>query len=672
MPTPFWSRLKEWLLAAPPPKAANENPRLLAGLLVALLVTLLGIAAVLFNLPLPAAKLTTYSLVIPTVLVLSLGAYLLNRRGYYTWAAWTLVGAACFLVDSIALLDPTTAQGEILPLFYAIFPIIIAGILLSGWAVLMVSLGQMAVLVLVVIQGLEAVTAVRIALFLLVHGVLAVTANWINRRNREQIDRQNQQLRASEERLSLVLEGSHDGFWDYDLTTGQAYTSPRAAAMLGYDLSDHATTLWMDLVHPDDVAGMVRAFEAHMAGETPLFQSEQRVRHKNGHWVWVELRGKVAARTPQGHPLRAAGTQTDITARKQAEQTLQEERVRLRAILAASRDGLVLVGHRGVIYIVNQPALSLLGLPDTPAEWEGRLIYRALQHLSNPYMSRDAMAEMERIRLGPEPPNQGEWELPNRHVAWFNLPVMDGDRWLGRLLVLRDVTEERQAAQLNHDLTRAMVHDLRSPLASLLATFDLLTYDATTPLTADQRTMLNLARTQANTMLNLVNGILEISQLESGHIQLELCAVRPIDLMLEGVYAQSALALLRQLTVTTAVPANLPLVWGDPNLLRRVLQNLLGNALKFTPEGGTITVSAQPVAGAVQFVVHNTGPGIPPELQAQLFRKFVTGAVAGRGTGLGLAFCRLVIEAHRGRIGVESTPETGTAFSFTVPLAAAE
>lgn len=679
MLTTSWNRVKEWLLATPPPQESNHRPRLLAGLLLVLTGVLLVIAVVLLNLALPPAKTQTYGMLLPAVWVMLALAYRANRRGHYLWGAWLLVGSINLLVIGIMLFDPTVAQGDVIPLFYTIFPIIIAGILLSGWSTALVAGVQVGLIALATTQWLDVTTGVRLMLFLSVHGILAVAANLINRRNREQIDRQNQQLRANEERLSLVLEGSQDGFWDYDLTTGQTYTSPRAAAMLGYDLSavqGYAVGLWMDLVHPDDLPGMVRAFEAHMAGNTPFFHSEQRMRHKNGHWVWVELRGKVAARNPEGRPIRAAGTQTDITARKQAEQTLQEERVRLRAILTASRDGMVLVGHRGVIYIVNQPALTLLGLPGSPANWEGRLIYRALHDLSHPLIAGDAHQEIARIKLGAEPPGEGEWELPNQHVAWFNLPVMAGERWLGRLLVLRDVTQERQADQLNRDLTHAMVHDLRSPLTSILATFDLLAFDTATPLADDQKRMLDLARTQANAMLNLVNGILEMHLLESGHMPLELCAVRPADLMLEGVYAQSALALMHRLQVHTQVPTDLPPVWGDPSLLRRVMQNLVNNALKFTPEDGAITVSAQalpeasPMPDHVQFRVHNTGPSIPPDLQAQLFRKFVTGQVRGRGTGLGLAFCRLVAEAHHGRIGVESNPDHGTTFYFTVPVAA--
>ena len=109
----------------------------------------------------------------------------------------------------------------------------------------------------------------------------------------------------------------------------------------------------------------------------------------------------------------------------------------------------------------------------------------------------------------------------------------------------------------------------------------------------------------------------------------------------------------------------------DTELIGRVLQNLIGNAIKFTPAGGVIRVSAHRDtvdARRVVMSVSDTGPGLPPEVQARLFQKFVRGAGSGRGSGLGLAFCRLAVEAHGGRIWADSTPGQGTVFRFTLPV----
>jgi signal transduction histidine kinase len=134
---------------------------------------------------------------------------------------------------------------------------------------------------------------------------------------------------------------------------------------------------------------------------------------------------------------------------------------------------------------------------------------------------------------------------------------------------------------------------------------------------------------------------------------------------------QQVLAQDKDITLVNHVPPDLPLVRADEGLIGRVLQNLVGNAVKFTPPHGRVTLSAelttmispQPI---VLISVHDTGPGIPPEIQSQLFHKFVTGPQKGRGSGLGLAFCKLAVEAHGQQIWVDSLPGQGTVFTFTI------
>jgi signal transduction histidine kinase len=118
----------------------------------------------------------------------------------------------------------------------------------------------------------------------------------------------------------------------------------------------------------------------------------------------------------------------------------------------------------------------------------------------------------------------------------------------------------------------------------------------------------------------------------------------------------------------------LPPVIVDAELIGRVLQNLIGNAIKFTPPGGSIRVSAQADAADTRHLVvsvSDSGPGLPAEVQARLFQKFVRGTGPGRGSGLGLAFCRLAVEAHGGRIWADSTPDQGSSFHFTLPVSMA-
>ena len=132
-------------------------------------------------------------------------------------------------------------------------------------------------------------------------------------------------LRENEERLSLVLQGSNDGFWDYDLRTGAVYYSPRWAEMLGYNLSeiDAGAHAWRDRVHPDDLSRAEEELDAHLKGKTEHYHSEFRMHTKSGDWKWILARGMAVERDDEGKPLRIAGTHTDITERKEAEEQLR-------------------------------------------------------------------------------------------------------------------------------------------------------------------------------------------------------------------------------------------------------------------------------------------------------------------------------------------------------------
>jgi signal transduction histidine kinase len=158
--------------------------------------------------------------------------------------------------------------------------------------------------------------------------------------------------------------------------------------------------------------------------------------------------------------------------------------------------------------------------------------------------------------------------------------------------------------------------------------------------------------------------------LESGQVPLNRTQIRLEDLVAEVMEMQLPLAAAKELQLENQVRTDLPPVWADAELISRLLQNLVSNAIKFTPEGGKVCVgaTAQEHEGRqMLFVtVSDNGPGIPPEIQGRLFQKFVTGRQVGRGSGLGLAFCKLAIEAHGERIWVDSVPERGTTFIFTL------
>lgn len=359
----------------------------------------------------------------------------------------------------------------------------------------------------------------------------------------------------------------------------------------------------------------------------------------------------------------------DVTERNRAEserqalfQAVADEHNRLLALIHSTRDGILLVGENGRLVVLNQSALQLLGLPGLPAEWLGRTAKDVTAELRE-----HAFGAVAAVRATAEVgTGEGEYEASKRIVSWQSLPVSVGTQSLGRLLVLRDVTEERLLERLREDLTNTMVHDLRNPLTAISGSLELLESGSPTPRQAE---ILRMARSSTDRMLRLVNAILDVSRLESGRMPLDRQRLELREVVAETISMLAPLAGERGLVLEARLDGA-PAALADAGLVARVFDNLVGNALKFTPRGGVVRVAAAPDGrGMLVVAVADSGPGIPADIRGRLFQKFVTGRQTGSGSGLGLAFCRLAVEAHGGRIWVESAPQKGATFSFTLPLA---
>ncbi len=355
------------------------------------------------------------------------------------------------------------------------------------------------------------------------------------------------------------------------------------------------------------------------------------------------------------------------------------ERGRLRALMQSNRDGIVFVGTDLRVQFINTPAIQICHLPGRPERWVTRSILDVLTALRRhaPAVARVGLAEMRRLQAMDGPPGEGECESPPRVVHWLNLPVLADAAPLGRLLVLQDVTEQRRLEQMRDDLVHSLVHDLRNPLAAIALSLQLLEVKTADDLSPDLRRTLANARNSTFVMSDLVDNILDMSRLESGQMPLRREAVPMADLVTRVLRTQSLLASYKDLALESDVSPALSDAWADAGMIERVLQNLLRNAIKFTPPGGWVRVAAGQGDGGrdsvapryVWVTVADNGPGIPAEVQGRLFQKFAAGQQMERGSGIGLAFCKLAVEAHGGRITVESEPERGTAFTFTLPIA---
>jgi two-component system sensor histidine kinase/response regulator len=232
----------------------------------------------------------------------------------------------------------------------------------------------------------------------------------------------------------------------------------------------------------------------------------------------------------------------------------------------------------------------------------------------------------------------------------------------------------QELERLRDDLINMIIHDLRTPLTSVIAAIQ--TLGVVGPVNKEQCEILEIAEKGAGALLTMINSLLDVEKYESGAMDIEYTLLSLPEVVAAAMAQVAPLASEKGIAFAHEMSSDLPWLNGDENKLQRVLVNLLGNAVKFTPSGGSITLQVRNTDDkkAVEFCVHDTGEGIPPESFERIFEKFgqVDSREGGRSmsTGLGLTFCKFAVEAHGGQIGVESTLGRGSSFCFTIPLSA--
>jgi len=355
------------------------------------------------------------------------------------------------------------------------------------------------------------------------------------------------------------------------------------------------------------------------------------------------------------------------------------QRDRLNAIINSVKEGIILVDTGGDILWANEPIQIITGVPIN------ELYHSRLAEL--PSTALDAinfkkediyflLKEAGKVQVLPT--QKIEYQVPNRLPTMVLerdiSPVLGQDgKVVGWIILLRDKTEEFETNQAREIITQTLVHDLRSPMSAVVGAMDVIE----TTLDVDDRDdiirqSLRVAKGGAKRVLDLVEGLLEIARLESAQVELVFMPVRLASIIAELIPDFTVLANESGIILINDVPTNLPTIAVDQAKITRVIMNLLDNAVKFTPEGGRVRISASYQSNQTILVeVDDTGSGIPSEYHKKIFERF--SQVPGtrprrRGSGLGLAFCKLVVEAHGGEIWVESEPGKGSIVKFTIPI----
>jgi PAS domain S-box-containing protein len=505
-------------------------------------------------------------------------------------------------------------------------------------------------------------------------------------------------LRNVKDRFALAVAGSDDGIWDWDQTTDKVFASARARELYGLPPGpeEQPKDVWFSQlqVHPDDEPARAAALRAHIEGDTPLYESEYRVRHADGEYRWIRVRG-LCVRDANGKALRMAGSVSDINARKRAEeaQRLSEERYQL--AVAGVNQGVwdwdlasdqLFLSARAQQLFGREPQEALQPRREWIAQWKHHPedqphVRRALADYLH---GRANNFEVEYRMLHPS----GEWR-------WYHdrgIAVRDANGRAYRMAgSIEDITSRKQAEaerdrleeQLRQTqrleamgtLAGGVAHDFNNILAAILGYGEMVQKEA--PENTPLRRHIDAAMSAGMRAKALVERILAFSRSGMGEqvpVHVQAVVNEALD-VLTG-------SLPPGVRLEHALNSGNAGVMGDPTQLHQVVMNLCANAVQAIKGEGTVTVSVDtieldattvlttaslPPGAYVRLQVADTGSGIDPAVIDRIFDPFFTTKEVGVGTGLGLSLVHGIVADLGGGIDVRNQPGSGAVFTVYVP-----
>jgi two-component system phosphate regulon sensor histidine kinase PhoR len=341
-------------------------------------------------------------------------------------------------------------------------------------------------------------------------------------------------------------------------------------------------------------------------------------------------------------------------------ESLQAEHGKLEAVLSQMTDGMVILDSRGKVALINRAAERIFGIPQDDAV--GRSAAEVFRH----HQLIDLWRHCRETGRPDSITVEAGAENPFLQVIATSL----GEALQGStLMVFQDLSRLRRLETVRRDFIANISHELRTPLASLQSLAETLHDSALEDRDAADR-FLGLMQTEIDTMNQTVRELLELSRIESGDAPFDIRPADPADICADAAQRMEMLARRNGLTLENASPADLPRVKADLSRIGQVMMNLIHNAVKFTPSGGTIILSARIREPDVEFSVKDSGIGIPAKDLPRIFERFYKAdrSRASEGTGLGLSISRHIVEGHGGLIWAESAEGKGSTFFFTLPI----
>ena len=470
-------------------------------------------------------------------------------------------------------------------------------------------------------------------------------------------------LRRSEGRSRRLVEELPLVMYIED-QTGLTYISPQIESLVGYSVSDWLSRpgLWREVLHPDDRERVLAAYAEALEGKGG-FECTYRLMRPDSRAIWV--RDSSAYLTVGSRSYRQ-GFIVDVTEQKKNEDEIERNAALMRGLTDGTIDGVTLTDRSGRVVIANRPMVQFvldLGVPPNG------LMHERLLAISGSIVDRDRFERrMRELAATPDVESADEFELHDGRVfQGYTKPVLGADRaYLGRVWTLREVTAARQVDRIKDALVATVSHELRTPLTSIIGYLELL--GSGEPLGEEDQRFVEIVRRNAARLQRMVEELLFLSRVDAGGLELELTEVNVVELAQAALGSADPTAAAKRITLEYDGPAAL-YARADGNRLGQVFDNLISNAIKFTPERGHVKVSVGSDGGSIVASVADSGVGIPAGEQGRLFERFFRSSATRDvpGTGLGLTIVRAIVEGHNGAIECRSGTGEGTTFTFTLP-----
>jgi two-component system phosphate regulon sensor histidine kinase PhoR len=487
------------------------------------------------------------------------------------------------------------------------------------------------------------------------------------------------QVAGGEQLWQLTIEHSPVGM-TLVAPDGRLLTANRALCdMLGYSEDQMRGLTFQQITHPDDLAEDLAMVRETLAGRRSSYRLRKRYLHADGHVVHGDL-SVALLRSEDGDPIHFISQILDVTeateyAARLAESSraVDRERRHLQTVVDSIDVGVAVLDPREGYALSNRRLQQYIALAyphgpqpsvGTPGHTFGedglQLTPEAL-----PAARAEAGEEFDDLILwvGADPLTQRALSVSARQIIGA-----DGER-TGAVIAYSDVTELVRALTAKDHFVAVVSHELRTPLTSVLGNLELI--QDSPGLTDEIVERLRVVERNAIRLRELVADLLLTAQMTDGRVEITRIPVDVAELVLESCQGLAAAAAKAGLRLEVDVPPSGLVARVDWQRLRQAVDNLVGNAVKYTPPGGSVTVRLRVRAQRLELSVTDTGIGVPPEEMSRLFRRFFRGAQAARaqipGAGLGLSIVRSIVEAHGGWVTVDSTLGQGSTFAVELP-----